>query len=245
MKLKDILNSAAVYGLNEEYDIFIDEYLINEGLIKTWPIEKTISILRSHKIECDIFEDENVFHAMFGKVSNRIPEEIFALVNNMGWFPSYVYYLKNEQIKDKGKFQDDEFKENYEKYDEVMIRFEAKYDIRIEKIPRYLYHVTSRERGLKIMTLGLIPKAHSIASNHPERIYLGRDPDDLETMIRTHPDSWKKSRDGKFTILKINTQMIPRYFQIYNDPNGKGHGVFTLNTIPKSAIDVVRTFDVN
>lgn len=244
MKIRSIIDTINMIDDDDEYDVFIEENLLNEGLLKTWPLDKTISILKNHKVECDQYKDKNVFHVLIDSNNRRTPDEIIALANNLGWIPSYVYYMVNNQIKDKGKYEEVYFNERYPEFDSVMIKFEAKYDIRVEKIPQFLYHITSRERALKIMTLGLIPKSHSVTSNHPPRVYLGRSDDEVELMIRSNPNAWKKSRDGQFTILKISTRLIPKYFQIYKDPNSKGHGYFTLNTIPKNAIEVVRTFSI-
>lgn len=237
MKLKDALGKIDLFDYDDEYEIFLDEYLINEGLIKSWPIDKTISLIKSNGFECD--KTDNIFHVLTDQ--SKI-EKLIKLSNNLGWFASYMYLMNNEVIFDKGKFNIDDLDE-YD-FDSILIRFEAKYDIKIEDIPKYLYHATTREKALKILSFGLSPKTNSIISTHPERVYLANTSNAAETMVRNNPNAWKKSRDGRFCVLQINTNMIPRYFQIYQDPNYKKNGFFTLNNIPPKAIELEKSFDI-
>lgn len=248
IKLSDIINSPSFYDISEEYDIFEHEYLLNEGLIKTWPIEKTVSVLKRAGIECDQYNDMNVFNILVhtdDAKNIKTVNQALTLANNLGWFPSYVYYIRNDVIVFKNKYELSIFKKTAPQYDSVMIRFEAKYDVIVETIPRYLYHVTSNDRAIKIMSVGLLPKSNSITSSHPPRVYLSKSATDAERMVNRNPNFWAKSRDGKFTILEIDTNKIPSYFKIYRDPNALGHAYFTLNTIPKNAIELKKTFDIN
>lgn len=245
LKLRNILKIIEAESVLDEMDIFREEYLINEGLIKTWPLDKTVSILKSSKIECDKYKDKNVFHVILEKNSPKNLDQILTITNNLGWFPSYSYFISKNITKSSGKFDYDDIENNISNFDFIMIRFESKYDTIIEDIPKFLYHITPRETAIKILNLGLQPKNRSIISTHPERIYLGINEKQLESMIRNNPNSWSKSRDGKWSILKINTRAIPNYFRIYQDPNARKFGVFTLNTIPPKAIEFVKTISIN
>lgn len=243
MKLKEIIAKIDLYDLNEEYEIFIEEYLINEGLIKTWPIDKSVSILKSSKYQCDIDKQkENCFNLQLFKEQSL--DRMLVQTNNLGWFPSYYWFMVGDTYLDKGKYVKEDIEENREKYESIIFRFEAKYDIRVENIPKYLFHVTPRQKAMKILTLGLVPKSNSMTSSHPPRIFISKNDESLEKMIRNNPNAWEKSIDGKWIILRINTALIPNYFKIFKDPNAGKDAYFTLNNIPAKALEIIKTFEI-
>lgn len=247
IKLKDLVEQLNIYNINDDYYIFEDEFKLNEGLITTWPIKKTVSILKSKGVEVDEY-DNNMFHVIIYPKSKLNFLQTLQITNNFGWFPAYMYLLKNNVITSQDKYKYNvvgDFLEDAASKDAVLLRFEAKYDIAIDDVPKFLYHATSREKAIKIMKMGLSPKTDSQISIHPERIYLGTSPESVENMLRQHPyQASKKSRDGEFRVLQVNTSMIPRYFKIFRDPNATKFGVYTLNNIPPSAISVVGAFHI-
>lgn len=244
MKLSELVESLNIYTFEEEYEIFYDQFLLNEGLIKTNPIDKTVSILKSNRIRCDKFKDENVFHVELTKKSPKTLDQILSLTNNLGWFPSYAYYILDSKQLNYENFNRTKVLDMLDSVDLILLRFEAKYDTIIGDVPKILYHVTTKEKASKILELGLSPKDGSMKAYHPDRIYLGFDPKSLEKMVHRSPEFWLKSRTGEFTILKIDTSLIPSYFRIFKDPNSKLFGCFTLNTIPPKAISIESKFKI-
>ena len=229
MNLQSIVNTIKLEVESDLYEIYKDQFQLNEGLIVSWPIEKTISILRRDKLNVSGI-DNNAFLINF-KDKSKI-NNVLVKTNNLGWFPAYIRVF-GKDFEDKGKWGEVEY--DGAEIELIVIHFEAKYDILISDVPKYLYHITPKSNALKILNFGLSPKSKSILSSHPDRIFLTKTTLDSEKLL-SHPKFANKSNDGLFWILKINTNLIPQYFKIYSDPNFKPNGIYTLNSIPPKAI---------
>lgn len=221
MKLLDILL--------ETYKV---EYKLNlkEGLIKTTNIGKTLNILEKKYSSKFIFtRSENSFYIKtFNTNVNTLLDGIIKDTNTLGWFPSFM-----ETEEYTGKWDKKYFKEG-----EIKLRFEAKFDEEIvENIPPILYHITPTQNADKILNTGLVPKSRSKASYHPDRVYLSKDLKDIENLGEMF---YQKTGIKNWTILKIETDMIPGdYLKLYTDPNYE-QGYYTLNNIPPQAIEKVK-----
>lgn len=250
MKLKDLMKTLNIYEQSDEYDIFYEEFLINEGLIRTTNLNQTVSILKRNRIDCDVSDKENAFNIRIDSDRSDELDRILTLTNNLGWFPSYMYCIKDNLKKDHGKYNYDLFFQKIDLFDSIILRFEAKFDIEILEIPEKLYHACPKRVYHKIMSLGIQPRNNNISANHPERVYMGISPDEVEKMIRRNPNAWTKKIHGKsvedkeWYIIEISTSMIPKYFRIFQDPNSKKFGVYTLNTIPPTALKYFSEFEI-
>lgn len=217
-----------LYILLEKYK---DEYKLNlkEGLIKTTNIGKTLNILDKKYSSKFIFtRSKNSFYIKSFHTNIDILNNLIKDANILGWFPSYI-----ETKEYNGKWDEKFFKEG-----EIELRFEAKFDEEIiEKIPEFLYHITPIQNSDKILKIGLVPKSRSKASYHPDRVYLSKDLEDIENLGEMF---YQKTGIKNWSILKINTNLIPGgYFKIYKDPNYK-QGYYTLNNIPPLAIEKIK-----
>ena len=239
MKLSDLYNPS---NYNANYEKYEDQYIINEGLIRTWPIDRSLKILKNNKIQCEQVPDQNIFYIDFLYNSKISIETVLELINNVGWFPSYCYYLNNGIEIDRGKFDINEFKHYIGQRYNAKIRCEAKYDIMILDIPDKLYHVTGKINAPKILKIGLSPRTKSKTAKHPDRIYLGIKPDLLERMVMNHPTFWENNME--FVIFEIKTRLLPDYVRFYRDPNAKQFGIYTLNNIPSPAINIYKEFSI-
>lgn len=225
MKLLDILL--------ETYKV---EYKLNlkEGLIKTTNIGKTLNILEKKYSSKFIFtRSENSFYIKtFNTNINTLLDGIIKDANTLGWFPSFI-----ETEEYTGKWDEKYFKEG-----EIKLRFEAKFDEEVvENIPSILYHVTPTQNADKILNIGLVPKSRSKASYHPDRVYLSKDLKDIENLGEMF---YQKTGIKNWTILKIETDMIPGgYLKVYTDPNYV-QGYYTLNNIPPQAIKKVKDIEL-
>ena len=225
MKLLDILL--------ETYKV---EYKLNlkEGLIKTTNIGKTLNILKKKYSSKFIFtRSENSFYIKtFNTNINTLLDGIIKDANTLGWFPSFI-----ETEEYTGKWDEKYFKEG-----EIKLRFEAKFDEEVvENIPSILYHVTPTQNADKILNIGLVPKSRSKASYHPDRVYLSKDLKDIENLGEMF---YQKTGIKNWTILKIETDMIPGgYLKVYTDPNYV-QGYYTLNNIPPQAIKKVKDIEL-
>jgi hypothetical protein len=130
----------------------------------------------------------------------------------------------------------------YFKEGEIKLRFEAKFDEEIvENIPSILYHITPTQNVNKILNIGLVPKSRSKASYHPDRVYLSKDLEDIEDLGEMF---YQKTGIKNWTILKIETDMVPGgYLKLYTDPNYK-LGYYTLNNIPPQAIEKIKEINL-
>ena len=255
VKLESILKIMHRTDLLDEDLIYSDEFAINEGLTRTWPLDKTISLLKSSKFNAVTVSGKNKYELILPvKNSDRLSKAI-VISNNMGWFPSYIRVFLGDMEIDPQKYDDDNLTSILSKdIDRLVITFEAKYDLVVHDIPKYLYHIAPREVAAKILKFGLTPKSNSAVSSHPERVYLGKSPEDVKKLTR-RIEFARRSRDGKFWILKVTTGQIPSYFKVFDqieksnnmhsDPNFLDRGVYTLNSIPPSAIEFEDEIDVN
>jgi len=209
-----------------------EEYELNlkEGLIKTTNIGKTIELLKKF-FNFVYFKEKNKFSAILQK-SNKIElDKFLKYTNNLGWYPSWL-----STSNYSGKWNPKVFN-----YDNSEIYFEAKFDEEIvENTPSILYHITPTQNTNKILSIGLVPKSRSKASYHPDRVYLSKDLKDIENLGEKF---YQKTGIKDWTILKIDTDMIPgNYLKLYTDPNYK-QGYYTLNNIPPHAIEKIKNIN--
>jgi hypothetical protein len=226
MKLLDIL--LEVY--KEEYELNLQE-----GLIKTTNIGKTINLLKKkYSLKFTFTKSKNSFSIKtFSTDINTLLKGIIKDANTLGWFPSFM-----ETEEYTGKWDEKYFKEG-----EIKLRFEAKFDEEVvENIPSILYHITPTQNSDKILKIGLVPKSRSKASYHPDRVYLSKDLEDIENLGEMF---YQKTGIKNWTILKIDTNMIPGgYLRLYTDPNYSKEAYYTLNNIPPQAIEKIKDINI-
>lgn len=236
MKLIEILLDT----YKEEYDLNL-----KEGLTKTTPVGQTVSILRK-KFPKYVFlysKGDTVFNVSIsreeGALSEKDAREFMTLLNNLGWFPSFIeVYGRKMEVKDR--FNERLFLGSIrsEKTYMISLRCEAKYDTLVDKHPKALYHLAPKKNSSKIEKIGLVPKSRSKASYHPDRVYLSKTEEDAE---RLAPSMYRKTGERDYVILRIDTDMIPGgYLKLYQDPNYFKRGYYTLNNIPPMAIEKVK-----
>ena len=217
-------------------EVYKEEYELNlqEGLIKTNNIGKTLNILEKKYSSKFIFtKSKNSFYIKtFSTNINTLLNGIIKDADTLGWFPSFM-----ETEKYTGNWDKKYFKEG-----EIKLRFEAKFDEEVvENIPSILYHITPTQNANKILSIGLVPKSRSKASYHPDRVYLSKDLEDIENLGEMF---YQKTGIKNWTILKIETDIIPGdYLKLYTDPNYK-QGYYTLNNIPPQAIEKVKEINL-
>lgn len=74
-------------------EVYKEEYELNlqEGLIKTTNIGKTINLLRSSfDFGFEYQRDNNTFEVIFHQINKNILNKFLKYINNLGWFPSYI-----------------------------------------------------------------------------------------------------------------------------------------------------------
>jgi len=221
--------------LNILLEIYKEEYELNlkEGLIKTTNIGKTINLLRSSfDFGFEYQRNNNTFEVTFHNIGKDTLDKFLKYTNNLGWFPSYITTSVY-----RGKWGEKLYDDHLSK-----IRFEAKFDEEVvENIPQLLYHITPTQNVNKILSIGLAPKSRSKASYHPDRVFLSKSLKDIEELGRMF---YQKTGIRDWTILRINTELIPGdYLKLYTDPNYKS-GYYTLNNINPQSIEKIRDINI-
>jgi hypothetical protein len=220
-------------------EIYKEEYDLNlkEGLIKTTNIDKTLNLLKKYFPDVFITKGDKRFIISIDNPNIENIKKLLVNINNFGWFPSFFRYKTKEDniVADKWN---DKIINIINKLESISITFEAKFDEEIiEKIPEILYHISPTQNVDKILKVGLVPKSRSKASYHPDRVYLSNDLKDIENLGKKFN---QKTGIKNWTILKINTDLIPgEYFKLYTDPNYEP-GYYTLNNIPPQAIEKIK-----
>jgi hypothetical protein len=225
MKLFDLLLKTYI----EEYDLNL-----KEGLIKTTNMHKAISILqKKFDFGFEYIKEANAFAVVFHNIPEYKLKDFINYANNLGWFPSY---MKTDNYK--GKW-------NVKAYNTIITKvfFEAKFDEElVDKIPEVLYHITPSINTDKILKIGLSPKSRSKVAYHPERVYLGISEDSVQKLSHR---MYQITGSRKWTILKINTDLIPGgYFRLYKDSNYANKGFYTQNNIPPTAIEKIKDIEL-
>lgn len=238
--IMDSRNRLEIDNLDEHYR---GEFLIYEGLTHSVDVKQSVKSLNISGFKS--YAENDKFNVWVDSTTNF--NKLNSLIDNVGYFPAYLYAIKSDG-EIKNKYSTTELQNYISNYKKVRILYEPKYDQEVEKLPRFLYHLTTKMRADKIMKQGLSPKTNSKASAHPERVYLAYNVDDLLKLSNKLAFLAHIHKNDYPVILKIDTERIPDYFRIFGaipyknrkmkDPNYVDKGIFTLNTIPPSAITI-------
>jgi len=217
---------------------------LNEGLIKTEPIEK---LVRHAKEYCGFASSvseynkggyQGVIGVVNGDNDTRCVKVVFpkstyneTLIDNM--FNTYGYFKSDTTELDKD-FMSAEYES---KYDEVFKEQLLK--------QKYLYHLTTEKKWEKIKERGIIVHNGKEGFNYPERSYffVGLRPDEfLKQFFNEKVENNSKYEGGKFysvslALLKIDVTPIINKVKFYYDPNMDG-GVYTEDYIPPQIIEI-------
>lgn len=164
------------------------------------------------------------------------------IMDALGWYPSFINH------KNGGKYS--AVISNMLDFKNVVIKYEAKYDMEVKVTSSYLYHVTPDIKYIKIKMNGLNAKTQSKLSDHPGRIYLldpEEDPDIkgtvLETAIEIFNNYENKDKSKEMYVLRINMSKL-RKLKFFEDPQfDLGNAVWTYENIPPYAIELIDKID--
>lgn len=237
MKLLDILLETH----KEEYSLNL-----KEGLIKTVPLGQSVNILKKKYPEWkfDYDENNNFFIITIYNLQQYPFDDVKTMLNNLGWFIS-IMNIEIDKEKITYKYDEKILKNAFDNPNtkSIKLKCEAKFDFKVNKIPDTLYHLAPLSNWEKIKKIGLVPKSRSKVSEHPERVYLTDTPKDAEQLGNKF---YQLTGNDKWVLLKIDTHKVPGgYLKLYQDPNYKGKGYYTLNNIIPFAIEKVKDIDNN
>lgn len=212
--------------------------VLDEGLIKTYPIEKTMDYIKKHfqleDFQLGTFEDDpNRFFLMIPNIGDNIKLVLRAL-DYCGWYPGVINLAQGFPFM----FMNDQW---------VRIQCERKFTDKLkkDKLPKVLYHYTPRYNLKKIMKIGLVPGSKNKLFNYPERIYFmgGIDKNEMDGWAK--PIYWTNSQvnprnEGIYAVLKVNTEKLPENIHFETDPNMPKCGFYTTDNIPPKFIKLDR-----
>ena len=222
------------------YEKFLE--LIKEGLITTHNIEKYHGSLDIELNSIGIKSEINIISKFVFELSvlnsndinNSNLQYIITICKDLlGYYPSYIW------VKNNIGWNSFKFEERYlnNKYSEIRIRFESKYEDGLYKndldVPEIAYHLSPTEKKDKILKNGLCPKSYNRKSKYPDRVYLFDDLSELSSLLKSLKINDKE--DNKYTLYKVkmDNKMI-----IHTDPNFK-NGFYTYDNISPYKIEVI------
>lgn len=240
-------------------------HALNEGLIKTYDIDKTIKYM-SHQlnlinVEHDFIKnDNNTFDLKlinFRYIDNSIVDDVIKVIlinilNSFGWFPSLMEIESLLGSNRKRIYSKEFLLSNKKDIQSVTIRFESKFD-KNTIIPDKLYHLTIKEYAKKIEKYGISPKAKSKLTKHDydDRIYVCSNLEDCKKLINRMKifyteEFFNKSYDDKNTKFKKDIEWIiyeidakeAKIDKMYDDPNYYGKGYYVLNHINPECLKI-------
>jgi hypothetical protein len=198
----------------------MDNHIISEGLIKTYPLEKSIQILKRkfNDYTINTGEDNEIYLERLINYNN-----VNHLLNTLGYHISYIIQ-NNKQIK----LNELDINQDY------ILCAEPKYDIKVV-VPKIIFHATLSKYVNKIKKIGIIPKSNNKISLHPDRIYFSIKIEDAIKFAEYLENKYETSS----AIVVISTIELDNNF--YSDINFKDSGVYTLNNIsPKNIIKIIK-----
>ena len=211
---------------------------VNEGLIKIYPIDKTMSYIKDFfKLEdwqISII-DANGDVKYIGLIIPNIGENIEMVRNAMNYCGWYLGYPKNIN-------REDFF---------VQLQFEPKYIENIRKelnnTCKTLIHITPLYNIRKIQKIGLSPKIKNELFNYPNRIYFVKDNTDiniiknLTSQLSTNNSSL--GNNGEYCLITIDLDKVPDNVGFYYDGNFP-NGVYTTSNINPKAITSIEKINL-
>ena len=220
--------------------------LIKEGLLYTHNIQKYYGSLDIELNGIGVKHNINIISKFLYELeilnSNELSNDILKFVVNLnqnllGYIPSYIW-VENDFGINSFNF-DKKYLSN--KYKNIKIRFEAKYEDGLYKndldVPSIAYHLSPNSHKVKIMTNGLYPKSKNRKSYYSERIYLFYNLDDYKFLLKSLKFNDKINNINTNYILykiKMNDNMI-----IHTDPN-YDKGFYTYDNISPNDIEIVK-----
>ena len=236
---------------------------IDEGLIKTYPIDKVLFYIKNNigifnLKYSTIVNDNNTFTFVlddFDKI--QLIEECLDMIllpiyNTYGWFPSTMEILKTNDISNNMKFDKEYLLANHVYIKEIKITFESKFD-KVVEIPEKMYHLTILSYKDSILKNGLVTKSKSKlnSDNNDGRIYLSDNPElcyqltnkmkfhynNERDMIIHHPKNTKRiyNKDTGWIIFEIDSKSAG-INKLYKDPNSEGF--YCINYINPESIKI-------
>lgn len=224
------IDKAATYA-NPLTIAMLYKNTLKEGLVRTYPIEETISYIKSYfglsdKQIHEIKAENGISHikVIIPNIGNNL-ELMKQAMNLCGYYlgaPKEKYLRPNTwvNLQFEPKFQKDESEQ-----------------IRNEE--SVLYHITPKYNMEKIKNIGFSPKTKNELFNYPDRVYFLRGSINNNRIINIAKQLYQinssKGNNGIYTLFKVDVNKIPLDVPLFLDPNYP-YGIYTNSNISPNTI---------
>ena len=224
-----------------------ENFEINEGLIKTYPIDKTKNfIIKKYGLSGDQIQISQMNNGILSVdvigiiLPNSVSKNIIGNIKHDLRTCGYFINQAPIAISNTNFF--------------IMV-FEPKFSQEISDIIKrkyqYLYHQTPQIYIKKIIKNGLIPKSNNALFFYPDRTFLmvgdklnPKQIDALKNIQKernTHINVKNPLEKKEYSIITIETSKLPSDIMFYCDPLAHG-AIFTYDNIPPNAIINIESF---
>jgi hypothetical protein len=253
LKYYPTLRMWAEHLVPSAYRSILDEQLIKEFLYTIDPLKTTNQLnkqLGYGIVYADWLKRDDKIIQIRLVFKNPLKEDITRvckLMDKFGWYPSFI-----EDNKNGGKFTSKV--KDFLEFKGVNILFEPKYEDKEVKIKEhFLYHLTPDLKWPRIKFQGITPKSQEKLSNHPSRVYLLKNIDNLEEhggkiedisfiLLNHYP---YKDMVKEMYLLKIDTiKLLPKTIFFKDNNFYMGEAVWTYSNIPPIAITIERKINI-
>lgn len=220
-------------NVSELNPVTLNEH-INEGLIKTYPIDTTIRHIKEYFNLNDwdikkvmLANDIEGIHIIIGDVGKN-KKLVTQAMSSCGYHFSRVYdeyfdehnginYLTLEYLP---KFQEEDISEE------------------VRKNEPFLFHITPITYEGKIKKIGLTPKTKNPLTKYPGRIYLLRGSVG-EEYVKALGSALRIKKDSDYTVFILDTNKVCDKAKLFKDPQSD-KGIWTYNNISPDSITGIK-----
>ena len=209
--------------------------MIDEGLIRTHSLQKTIDHLQTNSylgngVEYKEYKNGTFFAKFYGDIlCVELLEEVLRATNNFGYIPA-TYRTKDWKVH---KFNETEVERNISDIFDIIFSPKYSFPVNVKDLPSILYHVCNLRNIEKISKIGLVPKSNSNFEAYPSRIYFATDLNSLKSLIK-NPAFKKKSTLDDYCLLSISVDRLNNV-DFYIDPS-HSNSIYSVQNIQPSAI---------
>jgi len=200
-KYNNYIVNIEILSYEEDLDIYNDvinhssygNFLRNNGIMETYPILKTIDVLKKRFTELNLTKKD---FQIYIEGLNLELKKYIPIIKNLGY---NISVLPND-----GSNFDERYDEN-NVYSSICLT--PKYDLKVYPVPDVLYYTAPFKLKNKISKIGFMPLIED--KKHPNKIYLT---DSIENAIENG-----ENMNEKYCVYEINGSNTDLYTNISNN----------------------------
>ena len=212
---------------------------IYEGLIHTYPIEKTYKYIKDkyHLLDkqIEIITTENNVKQI-GIIIPNINDNVNKVISDFNLCGYHLSFPKKENIGNAPW---------------CLLQFEPKFlnniNDELRQNEKYLIHITPTYNVNKIKKIGFSPRSKNDLFEYPNRVYFVKNSinsNDLKDLIiNLNKANKSEGNNGKYSLLYIDLSKINEKVLFYNGPN-MTDGIYTTDYIGPEVINDIKNIDL-